>query len=94
MNFSDRLIAARKAKGLSQEALAEALGVSRQAVSKWETGESRPDLDNLIALCEQLELSMEYLCFGKAAQPEQPEPKRSPAEDGRSLLWQWLPSCA
>ncbi|MBQ7330826.1 MAG: helix-turn-helix transcriptional regulator [Oscillospiraceae bacterium] len=79
MTFTDRLIAARKAKGLSQEALAEALGLSRQAVSKWETGESKPDLDNLIGLCRHLQLSMEYLCLGT-----QPEPASNKPETGRA----------
>ena len=65
MEFYERVLTARKAKGLSQEALAEELGVSRQAVSKWETGESKPDLDKLMGLCSTLELSMEYLCLGK-----------------------------
>lgn len=69
MKFEERLIAARKAKGLSQEALAERLGVSRQAVSKWETGECKPDTDKLMLLCEQLEVGMEYLCFGRQAEP-------------------------
>lgn len=64
MEFANRLITARKAKGLSQEALAEALSLSRQAISKWETGESRPDLDNLIGLCRELDITVEYLCFG------------------------------
>lgn len=67
MEFANRLIAARKAKGLSQEALAEALNLSRQAISKWETGESRPDLDNLTGLCRELDISVEYLCFGREA---------------------------
>ena len=46
----ERLTKYRKKYGYSQEALAEKLGVSRQAISKWETGESAPDTDNLIAL--------------------------------------------
>lgn len=64
MEFSERLIKSRKAKGLSQEALAEELNLSRQAISKWETGESKPDLDNLIALCKVLEIGVDYLCYG------------------------------
>ncbi len=75
MDFSERLIAVRREKGLSQEALAEALGVSRQAVSKWETGESKPDVNNLIALCDVLELNIEYLCLGKESAPTQ-EPRK------------------
>lgn len=47
---ADRLIELRKSHQLSQEALSEKLGVSRQAISKWERGESSPDTDNLIAL--------------------------------------------
>ena len=48
--MAQRLVDRRKAAGLSQEALAAQLGVSRQAVSKWERSESSPDTDNLIAL--------------------------------------------
>ena len=65
MEFSKRVLQARKVKGMSQEKLAELVGVSRQAVSKWETGEAKPDLEKLIAICDVLELSMDYLCFGK-----------------------------
>lgn len=48
--FSEKITAARKAKGLSQEAAAELLSVSRQAVAKWENGKSRPSTENLLAL--------------------------------------------
>ena len=47
MEFQQRLYELRKQSGLSQEGLADLLGVSRQAVQKWEAGTSRPDLDNL-----------------------------------------------
>ena len=68
MKFSEKIIQARKAKALTQEDLAEAVGVSRQAVSKWETEEAKPDLEKLVAICKVLELSMDYLCLDK--QPE------------------------
>lgn len=68
MKFIEKIIQARKAKALTQEDLAEAVGVSRQAVSKWETGEANPDLDKLISICKVLDLSMDYLCLDK--QPE------------------------
>ena len=51
MELNEKLSKLRKGLGLSQEELAEMLGVSRQAVSKWETGQSAPDLVNLVRLC-------------------------------------------
>src|SRR5699024_6037464 len=50
MEFQQRLYDLRKKAGLSQEGLADLLGVTRQAVQKWEAGASRPDMDNLAAL--------------------------------------------
>lgn len=61
MNLADRILAYRKAKGLSQEKLAEVLNVSRQTISKWETGQSQPDLDKLLPLCELFEISADEL---------------------------------
>ena len=55
--FSEKLIELRRSKGLSQEALAERLGVSRQAVSKWERNEAQPELSKIIALCDLFEVS-------------------------------------
>ena len=49
----------RKEKGLSQEELGDIIGVSRQAVSKWETGERSPDLNNLVALCKEFDKTFE-----------------------------------
>lgn len=51
MKFGDNLKALRKYKKISQETLAEKVGVSRQSVSKWETGESYPEMNNILALC-------------------------------------------
>ena len=51
MEWNERIAAARKAAGLTQEALGEKLGVSRQAVSKWESGQAVPDLDTVAKLC-------------------------------------------
>lgn len=50
MDFQQRLYEMRKQSSLSQEGLASLLGVTRQAVQKWESGSSRPDMDNLAAL--------------------------------------------
>jgi len=59
VEIASKLVDLRKAKGLSQEALAEKIGVSRQAVSKWERAESSPDTDNLIALSKLYNVSLD-----------------------------------
>lgn len=71
---ANRLYELRKEKGLSQEELAEKLGVSRQAVSKWERSEASPDTDNLIALAKIYDLSLDELVYGKKNdEPSEPE---------------------
>ncbi len=61
MRFEEKIVELRKAKGLSQEELAEQLGVSRQAVSRWELGQTLPDIPNLLQLCELFGVSADYL---------------------------------
>lgn len=61
LEIATRLVQLRKANGYSQEALAEKLGVSRQAISKWERAESSPDTDNLIALASLYGMSLDTL---------------------------------
>lgn len=73
MTFSQCLSQARKARGMSQEALAHQVGVSRQAVSKWETGEALPDLPRLLAVADALELPLDDLC-GRDLPPSPPPP--------------------
>ncbi len=74
MELNERLVRVRKARGLSQEDLASRLGVSRQAVSKWETGDALPDLPKLLALADALQLSVDALCGREpAADPVSPE---------------------
>ena len=70
---ANRLYELRKQQGLSQEELAEKLGVSRQAVSKWERSEASPDTDNLIALAKIYGMSLDELVYGekKTADTEQ-----------------------
>lgn len=63
VEIAERLAARRKELGYSQEALAEKLGVSRQAVSKWERSESSPDTDNLIALAQLYGVSLDELLY-------------------------------
>lgn len=61
LEIASRLVALRKENNLSQEALAEKLGISRQAVSKWERAEASPDTDNLIALAKLYHVSLDEL---------------------------------
>ena len=74
MTFQERLYQLRRERGLSQEALAEVVGVTRQAVQKWESGASRPDMDNLTALADYFDVTLDYLVMGResapAAQPQ------------------------
>lgn len=62
--FADRLIELRRARALSQEDLAGKIGVSRQAVSKWERAESAPDIGNLVALSQLYKVSLDELVRG------------------------------
>ena len=68
MTFSEKISALRKQKGWSQEELAEKLMVTRQAVSKWESAQSMPDLDKLVQLSEALGVSTDYLLKDEQAQ--------------------------
>ncbi|MCD7893776.1 MAG: helix-turn-helix domain-containing protein [Erysipelotrichaceae bacterium] len=64
MNLADRIQTLRKAKGISQEELADKIGVSRQAVSKWESEQSSPDLDKIILLSDYFNVTTDYLLKG------------------------------
>ncbi|MDO4291070.1 MAG: helix-turn-helix domain-containing protein [Eggerthellaceae bacterium] len=77
-NLADR----RRAAGLSQEQLAEKLGVTRQAVSKWERSESSPDTDNLIALAQLYGVSLDDLLYARVGVGGSAEGANASAEDG------------
>ena len=76
--LSHRIAALRKSKGLSQEQLAERVGVSRQAVSKWETGAASPEFDKLAALSACLGVSVDELVTGVPGEAP-PKPGRPTA---------------
>lgn len=78
MTMADRIQSLRKAKGISQEELADKIGVSRQAVSKWESEQSSPDLEKVILLSDYFEVTTDYLLKGI-------EPKPDSAGKGRDL---------
>lgn len=61
MIFSEKLAVLRKNKGITQEALAEKLNVSRQAVAKWESGQAYPDISNLIQISNLMNVTVDYL---------------------------------
>lgn len=61
MKFKDKLVEERKSRGLSQEQLADKLGVSRQAISRWEAGNALPDVYNLKRISELFDISADYL---------------------------------
>ena len=61
MNISQKILLQRKKKGISQEDLANALNVSRQAVYKWESSQSVPDMDKIVALSSYFNITTDYL---------------------------------
>lgn len=61
MDISEKILKLRKANNISQENLAEQLNVSRQSISKWETGQSVPETEKLIALSEIFNVTIDYL---------------------------------
>lgn len=65
MSFADNLKSIRKEKHISQEELAEILGVSRQAISKWELGSGYPETEKLLLLSKELNVSLDYLMLGE-----------------------------
>lgn len=65
MSFADNLQAIRKEKQVSQEELAQIIGVSRQAISKWEQGSGYPETEKLLVLAKELNVSLDYLMLGE-----------------------------
>ncbi len=80
MKLGQNIQACRKRAGLSQEALAEKLGVSRQAISKWELGEAEPELKNLQLLAKVFGVSVDYLLN------QEPTPAAAPATRAESWI--------
>lgn len=64
MEISERLQELRKKAGYSQEQVAEMLGLSRQAISKWESGQGKPDIENIIKITEIYHVSADYILLG------------------------------
>lgn len=79
MEFNNKLYELRKQKGFSQEELANRLNVSRQTVSKWEVGDSTPDMEKLIAISDLFGISLDELVLDKAPEPA-PDPQSVKSE--------------
>lgn len=81
MKLSDKIWVCRKKAGLSQEALAEKIGVSRQAISKWETGEASPEITKLPLLARAFSVTADWLLDDEAGfDDEAPEEEPTPDE--------------
>ncbi|MBW9153477.1 helix-turn-helix domain-containing protein [Clostridium estertheticum] len=70
MGFSENLKSLRQERHISQEELAEIVGVSRQAVSKWEQGSGYPEMEKLLVLSKKLNISLDYLMLGEIKSTE------------------------
>lgn len=80
MTLSEKIAYCRRRNGLSQEELAEKIGVSRQAVSKWETGEAQPEIGKLRQLSDAFGVSTDWLL----SEEEPVEPKQAPVQNTAS----------
>lgn len=86
MTFSEKLITLRAGRGWSQERLAEELGVTRQAVGRWEKGAGLPDAVGLTRLAAVFDVAPEWLL--DEAAPDKPEPRRRGARGlSGSIIW-------
>ena len=85
-----RLFEYRKANGFSQEELAEKIGVSRQAISKWERSESSPDTDNLIALANLYGITIDELLNGTEQPKKTVDNEEQPAEESESEIKRFI----
>lgn len=89
MKLSEKILYCRKKAGWSQEALADKLGVSRQAVSKWETGEAEPELSKLKLLAAVFQVSTDWL-LSQDAPPVEPEQETSASQSAQPVSGDWM----
>jgi len=92
MALSNELVELRKKKGLSQLELAEQLGVSRQAISRWEVGSAIPSTENLVFLSRLYDVSVDYLLNDdetkeNAACPEMETEEKNTADKKQRFVW-------
>lgn len=86
MTLGERIQTYRKQSGLSQEKLAEMVTVSRQAVTKWETSQSTPSMENLIKLAEIFKVPLEQLASGSMVETKANQPEETHKQDNTILM--------
>lgn len=86
MKLHEKILYCRKRSGMSQEELAEKVGVSRQAVSKWELGDAVPELDKLVALARVFGVTTDWLLSEVEPAPE-PEPPSGQTRTAAAPSW-------
>ena len=91
MKLSQKILYCRKKCGYSQEALAQTLGVSRQAVSKWETGESEPEVAKLKLLADTFNVTTDWLLSKEEPEDKQDVNKQQPGCSKEQDLYRNLP---
>lgn len=84
MSIAERLQELRKQSGYSQEQVAEMLGLSRQAISKWESGQGKPEIDNIVKLTEIYDVSADYILLG-TEKVSVPLPENVPVPEKKEL---------
>ena len=75
MSIGSKLARSRKAANLTQEQLAERLGVTRQAVSRWESDAAYPETDKIVRMARLLNVSCDTICSGTISTREAPRPR-------------------
>ena len=86
MTLGEKLQRLRKARGMSQEELAARMGVSRQAVSRWELNIALPDTENVVRLSELVGVTTAYLLKEREAE-ENPSPDTPPSSGAAAFGW-------
>ena len=89
MTFGEKLQALRRKEGWTQEGLASRIGVSRQALGKWEQGAAVPDVENVLQLARLFHVTTDYLLMDELEAPEAPQAPAEASEPPRkdSVLW-------
>ena len=89
MTFGERLMSLRRARGLSQEALGDMLDVTRQTVSKWERGDSTPELEKLVELSRILGVSLDELAGIERTERPGDAAQAQPEQSAPGAGWRW-----